>query len=130
MNEEPPTIQPFDIAPIAPIAEEPPPTDLAKEALAELEPAERMPPAYEKGRYLEVVQALQKETLTADEANNLGCAWAWLAHEDGDQEKWLAASEALTKSRELSQAGSAELKRAEKNLARVQAAWTASAANG
>jgi hypothetical protein len=124
-------IEPLDMTPIGPIDDDPKPDpkpDLVKKELAKLAFAPPMKDELKAGHYFEVVQALDKEKLTADEANNLGCAWAWLAHRDGEVDYWRSAIEALKKGIDAPKNGMERKERAERNLKHVRAALKATGA--
>jgi len=116
-------IEPLDMAPIGPIDDERPPTppDAAKKELGKLAFAPPMEDALKNRRYLAVIQTLDKEKLDADKANNLGCAWAWLAHKDNERDYWQEAIATLKKSNELATSDK-QRERAKANLTHVCAA--------
>jgi hypothetical protein len=83
----------------------PPPAPFPPSALSGLRPAKDDAlswPALEAGNYGAVVRALLLSTLTPNQSNNLGCAYAALALEDRS-EYWARAAAAFTKSRDEAQ---------------------------
>jgi hypothetical protein len=121
-------IGPLDAAPIGPIDTDPAPADAVpgKKKLALLEFARPKKALLESGDYLGVIQALDQERPPPDDANNLGCAWAWLAYTEDDYALWDKAIAALRRAQEGATTDK-QRARAKKNLELVQEALEAGA---
>lgn len=74
--------------------------------------------------YRAVVEALDREELTAEEGNDLGCGWAWRAHLEHVDEYWSQAFASLGRAVEAAARG-AEREHIEGNLRTAAEAWQA-----
>lgn len=102
----------------AEIIDDPPKAD-PRDELQRLQLAAPKKDWFESKRYQDVEEALTKANGTTDEANNLGCAQAWLAVTKKREDYWRKALDSLERSKTLD---NADLERATFNIARVKAA--------
>ncbi|MEJ7569203.1 MAG: hypothetical protein WKF41_13165 [Gaiellaceae bacterium] len=68
------------------------------------------------------IQKLQRPGASADELNNVGCAWALLAYNEARLDYWPRAKEALQASAAHEKATDKQKKRSEENLGHVKKA--------
>jgi hypothetical protein len=104
-----------DVAAIEPMGE-PIPEKRARYYLSHLILAEPCRAEIEQGRYEEARQKLDEEHKSPAEENNLGCAYAWLAHTEKDDSYWRNALDALGRSRK------GDKRRADTNIELVHSA--------
>jgi hypothetical protein len=130
-------VEALDVPPIGPIDDRPEPEPAGPPKRPEVEQHLEKLQFVQKVEtdYRTIVESLDRETLTADEANDLGCAWAWRAYLEQTDVHWDQAFSALRKARDAASTADQQnpsdesadaLKRIEANLQAVTDAWQAS----
>lgn len=77
------------------------------------------------GEVFAAIRTLDRPGATSDALNNVGCAWALLAYNEGRLEYWPRARQGLKASHDHKDATEGQRARATENLERVKAARTA-----